>query len=72
MHLLTTVFTVGVTEKLGDVEDSESCSPGKKFNNICPYYLDSKKIVHFSKRVKLMSETYNSFALCNKANEVFA
>ena len=24
------VFTVGVTEKLGDVEDSESCSPGKK------------------------------------------
>ena len=23
------VFTVGVTEKLGDVEDSESCSPGK-------------------------------------------
>ena len=42
--------------------------PGKKFNNMCPYYLDSKKILHFSKRVKLMSETYNSFALSNKAN----
>lgn len=30
MHLLTMVFAVGVTEKLGDIEDSESCSPKKK------------------------------------------
>ena len=27
------VFTVGITEKLGDIEDSESCSPEKKNNN---------------------------------------
>ena len=27
------VFTVGITEKLGDIEDSESCSPEKKKNN---------------------------------------
>ena len=33
MHLLTMVFTVGITEKLGDIEDSESCSPEKKNNN---------------------------------------